>query len=177
MCDFGYSKADFRSAARSAVGTLSYMAPEVVRSCGGAHYDAKAADVWSCGVVLYVMLYGAYPFDNRPEDFAGMSQAHKLRKMLERMERREYDTTRVKVEPAALELLQGLLEPSPAKRLTVDQIMSHSWFVQRLPAKVSRGASRASKGAGVAAVGYNDKQVDRSAVHCAPLAYWRAYRT
>lgn len=165
MCDFGYSKADGRSAARSAVGTLSYMAPEVVRSCGGAHYDAKAADVWSCGVVLYVMLYGAYPFDNRPEDFAGMSEAQKLRKMLERMERREYDTARVKLDPAALELLQGLLEPSPAKRLTVDQIMSHPWFVQRLPAKVSRGANRASKRGGVTAVDTHRPTVQLCIVH------------
>jgi serine/threonine-protein kinase SRK2 len=57
LCDFGYSKADFRSAAKTQVGTLSYMAPEVVRS-HGMLYDAKAADLWSSGVVLYIMLFG-----------------------------------------------------------------------------------------------------------------------
>lgn len=81
MCDFGYSKADFRSAAKSRVGTLSYMAPEVLKNIDGA-YDAKTADVWSCGVVLYVMLYGTYPFDGNAEDFVGLSEAQKVRKML-----------------------------------------------------------------------------------------------
>ncbi len=44
-------------------------------------YDGKTADVWSCGVMLYVMLVGAYPFE-RPED---KTDNQKLQKMIQRI--------------------------------------------------------------------------------------------
>ena len=40
-----------------------FAAPEVL---GGGSYNAKMADVWSCGVMLYVMLYNTYPFNPMP---------------------------------------------------------------------------------------------------------------
>eukprot|EP00775_Hariotina_reticulata_P011453 gene11453-11599_t len=65
ICDFGYSKAENKSAAKSKVGTLTYMAPEVlINITRDSKYDGKVADIWSCGVMLYVMLCGKYPFDS-----------------------------------------------------------------------------------------------------------------
>ncbi|KAF8032735.1 hypothetical protein BT93_D1601 [Corymbia citriodora subsp. variegata] len=69
ICDFGYSRSTLlHSQANSAVGTLGYIAPEVLL---GKEYDGKIADVWSCGVTLYVMLVGGYPFEDPhdPGDF------------------------------------------------------------------------------------------------------------
>ncbi|CAN6480004.1 unnamed protein product [Victoria cruziana] len=65
ICDFGYSKSSvLHSQPKTAVGTPAYIAPEVLAR---REYDGKIADVWSCGVTLYVMLVGAYPFED-PED-------------------------------------------------------------------------------------------------------------
>ncbi|KAK4410279.1 Serine/threonine-protein kinase SAPK7 [Sesamum angolense] len=65
ICDFGYSKSSvLHSRPKSTVGTPAYIAPEVLSR---REYDGKLADVWSCGVTLYVMLVGAYPFED-PDD-------------------------------------------------------------------------------------------------------------
>jgi len=69
ICDFGYSKSTaYNSAPHTTVGTPAYIAPEVLSR---KEYDGEKADVWSCGVTLYVMLVGAYPFEdpNDPSNF------------------------------------------------------------------------------------------------------------
>ncbi|CAI0553811.1 unnamed protein product [Linum tenue] len=69
ICDFGYSKSSvLHSQPKSTVGTPAYIAPEVLLR---QEYDGKIADVWSCGVTLYVMLFGGYPFEDpeEPKDF------------------------------------------------------------------------------------------------------------
>jgi serine/threonine-protein kinase SRK2 len=58
MCDFGYSKHELNSSAKSGVGTAMYMAPEVI--LGKTKYDAKKADVWSAGVMMYQLLTGKH---------------------------------------------------------------------------------------------------------------------
>ncbi|GLC41456.1 hypothetical protein PLESTB_001009700 [Pleodorina starrii] len=70
VADFGLCKSSKDSAPKSRVGSPHYMAPEVFT---GEPYDGRKADVFSCGVVLYQMVFGALPFnrtlDGRPLDF------------------------------------------------------------------------------------------------------------
>lgn len=74
LADFGLSKDEnMQSLANTRLGTPAYTAPEIFRfqpvgSSGERQkYDAKAVDVWSCGVTLFEMLCGGLPF-KRPGD-------------------------------------------------------------------------------------------------------------
>ncbi|GIL56375.1 hypothetical protein Vafri_11744 [Volvox africanus] len=133
ICDFGYSKDVSNSNAVGMVGTPGYVAPEVMESCGKKSYDAKVADVWSCGVVLHVMLCGLYSSGNQGED-QGISEAQKVRRMLDRMETEAYVLNpNLSVTEECIDMLCGMLKPAPEQRLTIEKIMEHPWFNTYLP--------------------------------------------
>lgn len=62
VIDFGTSKRTEGTRQREVVGTLYYMAPELLNE----DYDEKC-DIWSAGVVLYILLSGAPPFDGKDD--------------------------------------------------------------------------------------------------------------
>ncbi|GLI66872.1 hypothetical protein VaNZ11_010863 [Volvox africanus] len=131
ICDFGYSKADMRSAAKSKVGTLTYMAPEVLVNRDGK-YDGKVADIWSCGVMLYVMFYGRYPFEVPAG--AAMPKATEILSMLDNMVRQRYELpTKVDISEPGKDLLKKMLLPDPKERITLEEVMKHPWFTTNLP--------------------------------------------
>ncbi|XP_038903039.1 serine/threonine-protein kinase SRK2A-like [Benincasa hispida] len=125
ICDFGYSKsALLHSQPKSTVGTPAYIAPEVLSR---KEYDGKISDVWSCGVTLYVMLVGAYPFED-PED------PRNFRKTIARILSVQYsipDYVRVSVE--CRNLLSRIFVANPAKRITIQEIKQLPWFFKNLP--------------------------------------------
>lgn len=136
LCDFGYSKHEVaQSAPGSRVGTPAYLAPEVVMATGGQTYDGKAADVWSCGVMLYAMLCACYPF-GRPQDAALPADA-RLRAMLRRILAADAALADLAVSAPCADLLSGMLVADPRRRLTLAQVQRHPWFVEDLPAGVA----------------------------------------
>lgn len=96
-------------------GSPNYVAPEVLANRG---YDGATSDTWSCGVILYVILTGYLPFDDRnlavlyQKIFKGDA---KLPKWLS---------------PGAQNLLRKILDPNPVKRITVAGIKVDEWFKQ-----------------------------------------------
>jgi serine/threonine-protein kinase SRK2 len=112
------------------VGTIAYMAPEVVALEDSSKYDGKLADIWSCGVMLYVMLCGRYPFDIHKGCIADPTKVNwKV-------------PDGVELSPECLDLLNHMLVKDPAERLTMDGIMRHPWFRTNLPEKVRHGSLR-----------------------------------
>lgn len=131
ICDFGYSKHEkFQSAPGSRVGTPAYLAPEVITTTKGQTYDGKVADLWSCGVMLYVMMSGAYPFE-RPED---KHDTQKLAKMIQRILKVDYEIpSHVKASKECRDMLSRLLVSDPKSRITIAQIQKHPWYLKDLP--------------------------------------------
>ncbi|KEH30920.1 putative protein kinase CAMK-OST1L family [Medicago truncatula] len=125
ICDFGYSKSSvLHSQPKSTVGTPAYIAPEVLLK---KEYDGKIADVWSCGVTLYVMLVGAYPFED-PEE------PKNFRKTINRILNVHYSIPDyVHISPECQHLISRIFVADPAKRISIPEIRNHEWFLKNLP--------------------------------------------
>ncbi|XP_048498010.1 serine/threonine-protein kinase SAPK2 isoform X4 [Beta vulgaris subsp. vulgaris] len=136
ICDFGYSKSSvLHSQPKSAVGTPAYIAPEVLSK---KEYDGKIADVWSCGVTLYVMLVGAYPFED-PAD------PKNFKKALIRIISAQYSIPdNIPISPECRHLLSRIFVANPEKRITIPEIKNHPWFLKNLPVELMEGGSRQS---------------------------------
>ncbi|KAF0692587.1 Aste57867_16342 [Aphanomyces stellatus] len=124
VIDFGLSRTDTGgtdSFMTTRVGTPYYIAPEVL----GRHYD-KSCDLWSIGVITYILLCGYPPFygDSDPEIFASV-----------RSGKYSYDTPEwVGVSAEAKDLINHLLLLDASKRLTAAQALQHPWLSGSAPA-------------------------------------------
>jgi len=111
---------------RSCVGSAAYSAPEVIE--GKSCYTA-ACDLWSLGIIMFVMLTGELPFG----EFG-----------LEREAMNDDDEDEILCMPAlesipawrsipeqARNLIRGLLQQDPLERAGVDDVISHEWLVRR----------------------------------------------
>jgi len=124
LTDFGLSRivgeGDFM---QTVCGTPSYVAPEVISKMKQSSPKGygKEVDVWSLGVILFMLLCGEPPFDKR-----------KPTPILEQVAKGEYKIpARVVLSADARELISQLLQVDPKKRITLENIAIHPWIVGR----------------------------------------------
>jgi serine/threonine protein kinase len=94
-------------------GTPNYVAPEVLQEKG---YSGLAADVWSCGVILYVMLAGYLPFED-----------DSMNGLFAKIERGTYSCPH-HFSVGAKNLITRMMVVDPNKRIRVEQILEDEWF-------------------------------------------------
>ena len=114
VCDFGTSKAfKIGDTEKQLVGSAYYIAPEVIQK----KYNLKC-DLWSCGVIMFVLLTKKPPFGGRND--AIIMQNIQIGKYKEHL-LDEYS-------PYAKELVALLLEKNIKKRINAEQALNHPWF-------------------------------------------------
>uniref|UniRef100_A0A673XB44 Serine/threonine-protein kinase BRSK2-like n=1 Tax=Salmo trutta TaxID=8032 RepID=A0A673XB44_SALTR len=115
IADFGMASLQVGdSLLETSCGSPHYACPEVIR---GEKYDGRRADVWSCGVILFALLVGALPFDH-----------DNLRQLLEKVKSGVFHMPHF-IPPDCQALLKGMIQVNPDKRLTLEAIQKHSWYL------------------------------------------------
>lgn len=121
LCDLGLARNVNHSDVFEIIGTPDYLAPEIL------DYQklSVACDMWSTGVLVYVMLSGCSPFtgDTNQETYLNISQVN-----LDFPE--EYFSA---VSQLAIDFIQKLLIKDPNCRLKVDESLEHAWMANPCP--------------------------------------------
>ena len=116
ICDFGTSKMFEKGAVeRKLVGSSYYIAPEVLKK----HYNEKC-DVWSCGVIMYILLSARPPFGGEDDN-----------EIMERVSTGKYDLESPpfnKLSKNSIDLIKRLLTMDPEQRISAEQALNHPWF-------------------------------------------------
>lgn len=102
---------------KTSCGSPNYAAPEVI---SGKLYAGPEVDVWSCGVILYVLLCGRLPFDDEyiPALFKKIAQGN-------------YSVPNY-LSQGAVRLIKRMLQVNPVNRITIQEIRQDPWFTKDL---------------------------------------------
>lgn len=119
LADFGFARfmPNPKATSTTYCGSLSYAAPEVLR---GLPYQPRASDVWSLGVILYVILNKSMPFDDSSVKWLYEQQMGRRWKFRSKVENTLSDNVK--------KLLPLILEPEVSKRCTIEDILSSDWM-------------------------------------------------
>ena len=96
-------------------GSPSYASPEMIK---GKKYNGFLADIWSCGVILYIMLCGYLPFD-------GFTNNDLFKKILKC--KVNYPNS---IDKSAVDLMKNILVANPNKRYDINKIKLHPFYLK-----------------------------------------------
>ncbi|KZT69956.1 Pkinase-domain-containing protein [Daedalea quercina L-15889] len=94
-------------------GSPHYASPEIVN---GHKYTGTATDIWSCGVILYALLTGRLPFDDK-----------NVRTLLSKVKVGKYEMPTY-IDPMAKDLLTRMLVVDVNKRISMTEVLAHPWL-------------------------------------------------
>ena len=129
LCDFGFSAPlvgeQGDNLQRIYSGTNEYMAPEIINQ---KPFDGRAADIFSLGKTFFAYIKGGFPFSRATssdslfsllisKQYAKFWAFHTHRK-----------TSNFNPSPEFRDMFQKLVDPNPATRITIPEIMTHPWF-------------------------------------------------
>ncbi|KAJ3127931.1 hypothetical protein HK100_009463 [Physocladia obscura] len=123
IADFGFASQTVRNNSElleTSCGSPAYAAPELVLKDS---YSGVAADIWSCGVILYSMLAGYLPFDDDPSNPDG-ANIHLLYQYIMSAKPQYPDY----LSADAKDLIGMMLVTDPDKRAGLADVMGHSWL-------------------------------------------------
>ncbi|WOL00648.1 CBL-interacting protein kinase 18 [Canna indica] len=141
-------------------GTPAYVAPEVISRKG---YDGAKADIWSCGVILYVLLTGYLPF-----------QCPNLIDMYRKISKADFrcpswfpsDVRR---------LLFRILDPNPSSRIPISNIMEYPWFKRGFDDKLFKKKAKQKIDAGEVVFDSDDNDTVMAGQEMGKLAILNAF--
>ena len=118
LIDFGLSKIFSKGELlKTPCGSPFYAAPEMIK---GNKYNGINSDIWSLGIILYLMLFQELPFMD-----ADVKRLYK--KILEGKYEIPEDKINI-VSKDAIDLVTKILEINPKKRIKINEIKNHIWF-------------------------------------------------
>lgn len=124
IADFGlsnvYEKGDLL---KTACGSPCYAAPEMLV---GQNYHAIGVDIWSSGIILFAMICGYLPFEDKNNDI-----------LYKKITDGKFTIPSYVSEPCK-DLLKKILTTDPSKRISINQIKNHPWYKLN-NAKISDG--------------------------------------
>lgn len=123
------------------VGSAEYLAPEVVEAfINDMSYD-KRCDLWSLGVIVYIMLSGKVPFTGKCGGDCGWDRGQECREcqefLFERIQEGVYNfpsSDWAHISDDAKDLIRHLLEHDVTMRYSAADVLRHSWINGQVPA-------------------------------------------